>query len=83
MAQLIKSAKSTVILLILLVSLLAASVPVNAAIPLNSNIDVVWGEKDTVKPVVPRDEIRKLNFTHRGVQLILNQNLLLRPLQPD
>ena len=63
MAQLIKSAKSTVILLILLVSLLAASVPVNAAIPLNSNIDVVWGEKDTVKPVIPRDEIRKLNLT--------------------
>ncbi|MCX5798011.1 MAG: hypothetical protein NTU90_00320 [Proteobacteria bacterium] len=63
MAKLITSAKSTVILLILLVSLFAASVPVNAAIPLNSNIDVVWGEKDTVKPVVPRDEIRKLNLT--------------------
>jgi hypothetical protein len=63
MAKLIKSAKSTIILLILIVSLFAASIPVNAAIPLNSNIDVVWGEKDTIKPVVPRDEIRKLNLT--------------------
>ena len=63
MAKLIKSAKSTIILLILLVSLFAASIPVNGFPTLNSNIDVVWGEKDTVKPVVPRDEIRKLNLT--------------------
>ena len=42
MAKLIKSAKSTIIILILLVSLFAVSIPVNAAIPtLNSNIDVV------------------------------------------
>jgi hypothetical protein len=63
MAKLIKSAESTIILLILLVSLFAVSIPVIAIPTLNSNIDVVWGEKDTVKPVVPRDEIRKLNLT--------------------
>ncbi|MBE3121029.1 MAG: hypothetical protein IMZ58_02340 [Thermoplasmata archaeon] len=63
MAKLIKSAESTIILLILLVSLFAVSIPVIAIPTLNSNIDVVWGEKDTVKPVIPRDEIRKLNLT--------------------
>jgi len=60
MAKLIKSA---IIIFILLVSLFTVSVPVNAIPTLNSNVDVVWGEKDTVKPVVPRDEIRKLNLT--------------------
>ena len=63
MAKLIKSAESTIILLILLVSLFAVSIPVIAIPTLNSNINVVWGEKDTVKPVIPRDEIRKLNLT--------------------
>ncbi len=63
MAKLVKSAKSTIIIFILLVSLFAISNPVNAIPTLNSNIDVVWGEKDTVKPVVPRDEVRKLNLT--------------------
>jgi hypothetical protein len=63
MGKLIKSAKSTIILLILLISLFAVSFPVNAWPTLNSNIDVVWGEQDVVKPVVPRDEIRTLNLT--------------------
>jgi hypothetical protein len=36
---------------------------VNAFPTLNSNVDIVWGEQDVVKPVVPRDEIRKLNLT--------------------
>ena len=63
MVKLIKSAKSTILLLILLVSLYAVSIPVNAFPRLNSNVDVVWGEQDAVKPVIPRDEIRKLNIT--------------------
>lgn len=63
MVKLIKSAKSTILLLILLVSLYAVSIPVNAVSRLNCNINIIWGEQDAVKPVVPRDEIRKLNLT--------------------
>lgn len=63
MTKLNKSVKSTIILLIFLFSLSTISIPVNAWPTLNSNINIVWGEQDTVRPVVPRDEIRRLNLT--------------------
>ena len=65
MTKLVRSAKSTIIIAILLVSLFAVSASVKAGpfIRLNSNIDVSWGEKDFEKPVIPRDEVRRLNLT--------------------
>lgn len=61
--KLIKSVKTTIFLLILLVNLYFVSMPVNATPRLNSNINIIWGENDATKPVIPRDEIRKLNLT--------------------
>jgi hypothetical protein len=62
MAKVIQSTTSTILLLILLLSIYVISSPVNAISTLNSNINVVW-ENNTVKPVIPRDEIRQLNLT--------------------
>jgi hypothetical protein len=62
MAKVLKSAVSTIFLLVLLVNLYAISPPVNAVQTLHSNIDIIWGN-NIAKPVIPRDELRQLNLT--------------------
>jgi hypothetical protein len=62
MTKVLQSTTSTILLLMLLANLLVSSSPVYAISTLNSNINIVW-EDDIVKPVVPREEIRRLNLT--------------------
>lgn len=58
----IQSAVIIIFLLVFLMNLLSASPQVRAIKTLNSNINLVW-ENNIAKPVVPRDEIRRLNVT--------------------